>query len=106
MFEIKCPIDPEEYTDLHFGMFKLIQREEFRADFFACYDCIWELINLRNDKQHYHDGLFVFDIPTFNERVARESLLNAVSHRNYQLNGRFLCVNTAKGLLSKAPVVC
>jgi ATP-dependent DNA helicase RecG len=31
--------------------------------------------------------LFVFDIPTFNERVVREALLNAVSHRNYQLNG-------------------
>ena len=63
------------------------QREEFRIGFFACYDQLWELINLRNDKQHYQDGLFVFDIPTFNERVVREALLNAVSHRNYQLTG-------------------
>ena len=62
-------------------------REEFRVGFFSCYDRIWELINLRNDKQHYQDGLFVFDIPTFNERVVREALLNAVSHRNYQLGG-------------------
>ena len=29
----------------------------------------------------------MFDIPTFNERVVREALLNAVSHRNYQLSG-------------------
>jgi len=63
------------------------QREEFRIGFFACYDKIWELVNLRNDNQHYQDGLFVFNIPTFNERVIREALLNAVSHRNYQLNG-------------------
>ena len=63
------------------------QRDEFRAGFFSCYDRIWELINLRNDRQHYQDGLFVFDIPTFNERVVREVLLNAVSHRNYQLGG-------------------
>jgi ATP-dependent DNA helicase RecG len=63
------------------------QREEFRIGFFACYDRLWELINLRNDKQHYQEGLFVFDIPTFNERVVREALLNAVSHRNYQLSG-------------------
>jgi ATP-dependent DNA helicase RecG len=63
------------------------QREEFRVGLFACFDRIWELINLRNDKQHYQDGLFVFDIPTFNERVVREALLNAVSHRNYQLTG-------------------
>lgn len=63
------------------------QREEFRIGFFACYDRIWELINLRNDKQHYQEGFFVFDIPTFNERVVREAILNAVSHRNYQLSG-------------------
>jgi ATP-dependent DNA helicase RecG len=63
------------------------QREEYRVGFFVCYDRIWELINLRNDKQHYQDGLFLFDIPTFNERVVREALLNAVSHRNYQLSG-------------------
>lgn len=63
------------------------QREEFRIGFFACYDKIWELINLRNDKQHYQDGFFVLDILTFNERVAREAILNAVSHRSYQLSG-------------------
>lgn len=63
------------------------QREEFRVGFFASYDRIWELINLRNDKQHYQDGFFVYDINTFNERVVREAVLNAVSHRNYQIGG-------------------
>ena len=63
------------------------QREEFRIGFFACYDRLWELINLRNDKQHYQEGFFVYDIPTFNERVVREAILNAVSHRNYQMGG-------------------
>lgn len=63
------------------------QREEFRVGFFACYDRLWELINLRNDKQHYQEGFFVYDIPTFNERVVREAILNAVSHRNYQMGG-------------------
>ena len=63
------------------------QREEFRAGFFSCYDRLWELVNLRNDKQHYQEGFFVYDIPTFNERVVREAILNAVSHRNYQMGG-------------------
>lgn len=63
------------------------QREEFRVGFFACYNRLWELINLRNDKQHYQEGFFVYDIPTFNERVVREAILNAVSHRNYQMGG-------------------
>ncbi len=63
------------------------QREEFRIGFFACYDRIWELVNLRNDTQHYQEGFFVYDIPTFSERVVREAILNAVSHRNYQMVG-------------------
>lgn len=63
------------------------QREEFREGFFSCYNRIWELVNLRNNKQHYQEGFFVYDIPTFNERVVREAILNAVSHRNYQMGG-------------------
>ena len=63
------------------------QREDFREGFFNCFDRIWELVNLRNDKQHYQDGLFVRPVPTFNERVVREALLNTVSHRDYQRAG-------------------
>lgn len=63
------------------------QREEFRTGFFACHNRLWELVNLRNDVQHYQEGFFIFDIPTFNELVVREALLNAVCHRNYQLAG-------------------
>ncbi len=62
-------------------------RKEYREGFLLFYDDIWNTINLRNDKQHYQDGLFVWDIPTFNERVVREALLNAVSHRDYKLQG-------------------
>ena len=63
------------------------QREEFRAGFFSYYDRLWELVNLRNDVQHYQEGFFVYDISTFNEQAVREAILNAVSHRNYQLAG-------------------
>jgi len=61
------------------------QREEFRQGFFGYYDRLWELINARNDMQHFQSGLFVFDVPTFSKGTVREALLNAVSHRNYQL---------------------
>ena len=63
------------------------QRVEFRTGFFACFNQLWDLINLRNDIQHYQEGFFIFDIPTFNESAVREAILNAVSHRNYQLAG-------------------
>jgi ATP-dependent DNA helicase RecG len=62
-------------------------REEFTEGFFNYNDRIWELVNLRNDKQHYQDGLFVFPVSTFNERVTREALLNSITHRDYQLAG-------------------
>ncbi len=63
------------------------QRNEFRQGFFQFHDALWERINLRNDVQHFRDGLFVWNIPTFNEDVVREAILNAVSHRNYRLQG-------------------
>lgn len=79
------------------------QREEFRMGFFACYDRIWELINLRNDKQHYQEGFFIFDIATFNERVVREAILNAVSHRNYQLGGSIFIRQFRDRLVVESP---
>lgn len=63
------------------------QRKEFRQGFFSFYDQLWETIDLRNDMQHYQDGLFVLDIPTLNEAAVREALLNAVSHRDYRMGG-------------------
>ena len=79
------------------------QREEFRDAFFNIQDDIWERINLRNDKQHYQDGFFVFDIDTFNEQSTREALLNAVSHRNYQLAGSIFIVQYRERLVVTSP---
>jgi ATP-dependent DNA helicase RecG len=63
------------------------QRLEFRQGFFTALDELWIAINLRNEVQQYQDGLFVKQIPTFNERVVREAILNAVTHRDYRLAG-------------------
>lgn len=61
------------------------QRKEYREGFFLVDGDLWETINLRNDVQQYRDGLFMKDIPTFNEDVVREAVLNAVCHRDYRL---------------------
>ena len=63
------------------------QREEFRQGFLLTLDTLWNLINLRNDKQHFQDGLYIWDIPTFNEDAVREAILNAVCHRDYRNGG-------------------
>ncbi len=62
-------------------------RKEYRQGFFSWYDELWNTINLRNDLQHFQSGLFVLDVPTFNERAVREAVLNAVSHRDYRMSG-------------------
>jgi len=63
------------------------ERHEFREGFFSWYDKLWECISRRNVNQHFQEGPFVLDLPTFDERPIREAILNAVSHRNYQLGG-------------------
>jgi len=62
-------------------------RREFRQGFLPLLDDLWNVINLRNDLQHYQQGIFVWDVPTFNERAVREAFLNAVSHRDYRSGG-------------------
>lgn len=63
------------------------ERVEYREGFFCWYEAIWAKINLRNDRQSYQDGLFRYDVPTFDEIQVRESLLNAIAHRDYRLGG-------------------
>ncbi len=63
------------------------QRIEYRQGFFLIQNDLWNAINLRNEIQSYRDGLFVWDIPTFNEGVVREAVLNAICHRDYRLAG-------------------
>jgi ATP-dependent DNA helicase RecG len=63
------------------------QREEFRQGALKTLDALWHLLNLRNDNQPFQDGLFIFDIPTFNALAVREALLNAFVHRDYRLGG-------------------
>ena len=79
------------------------QRKEFRQGFFSFYDELWDLINLRNDIQHFQAGLFVLDIPTFSERVVREAVLNAVSHRDYQLGGSVFIRQHPRRLVLESP---
>ena len=63
------------------------QRKEFRKGFFLFYDDLWETINLRNEVFQYQVKLERHSVPTFNEQAIREAILNAVSHREYRMQG-------------------
>lgn len=62
-------------------------RREFRRGFLPILDELWQIVNLRTDLQHFQHGLFVWDVPTFDERAVRELILNAVAHRDYRHGG-------------------
>ncbi len=79
------------------------QREEYRQGFFGFHDGLYGAIGVRNDLQHYQDGLFVYDIPTFAERPIREVILNAVSHRNYQFGGSVFVRQYPRRLVVESP---
>jgi ATP-dependent DNA helicase RecG len=63
------------------------QRIEYTQGFLLFFDELWNTINLRNDKQHFQDGFVMLGVPTFNEKVVREAVLNAVAHRDYKSAG-------------------
>ena len=79
------------------------QREEYRKGFFLFFDKLWETINLRNDLHQYQDGLFQKSIPTLNESVVREAVLNAISHRDYRLQGSITIRQVPKRLEVVSP---
>ena len=66
------------------------QRNEYRQGFLSFYDKLWDTVNLRNDVQHFQDGLFMVDVPTFSEAAIREAILNSVGHRDYRNHGSVL----------------
>lgn len=79
------------------------QRREFRKGFLLYLDELWELIALRNEIHSYREGLFRRDIPTFNEEVIREGLLNALAHRDYRLGGSIFVRQYPKALEIVSP---
>ncbi|MBK7044101.1 MAG: putative DNA binding domain-containing protein [Rhodanobacteraceae bacterium] len=78
-------------------------RVELREGFLLSHDRLWERINLRNDRQSYQDGLFRYDIATFDEVAVREALLNAVAHRDYRLGGSVFVRQYARRLEVVSP---
>lgn len=66
------------------GQIPFDNRIEFIEPFFILIDELWKTINLRNGSFPIQDGAYIFSIPYFNEEVIRESINNAISHRDYR----------------------
>jgi ATP-dependent DNA helicase RecG len=59
-------------------------RIPFSQPFFILIDELWNTINLRNGSIPIQEGAYIFNIPFFNEEVIRESINNAITHRDYR----------------------
>lgn len=75
-----------EYRNTH-DQIHFSERHEYRKPILIAVEEIWKDINNHNQTYQYQEGLLRHDIRTFNELVAREALLNAVTHRDYQQKG-------------------
>lgn len=78
-------------------------RENYQDGFLLCADAIWEKINLRNEVYQVREGLFRRDIPSFDEDVVREALLNAVAHRDYRAHGSVFILQSPRQLIVESP---
>jgi ATP-dependent DNA helicase RecG len=78
-------------------------RETYHGGFLLYHDRLWEKINLRNEVDQFQEGLFRWDIRAFNERVVREALLNAITHREYQHSGSVFVKQSARKLSVESP---
>ncbi len=61
-------------------------RVVYRQPFFLMIEQLWHDIDLRNGSFSIKEGPYIFDVPYFNEEVIRESINNAVAHRDYNRN--------------------
>lgn len=62
-------------------------RQDYQMPLFLAIKEIWRYIDqpLLNAQQHVQDGAYILDIPSFNEEVVREAILNACCHRSMQI---------------------
>lgn len=59
-------------------------RIEYHEPFFCMIERLWRDINMRNGNIPVKEGPYIFDVPYFNEDVIRESINNAIVHRDYR----------------------
>lgn len=72
-------------SQIHFD-----NRCSFQKAFFVLIDELWQMIDLRNGSFPIQEGAYIFNVPFFNEEVIRESVNNAITHRDYRRNGEIV----------------
>jgi ATP-dependent DNA helicase RecG len=71
----------QSLTQTHFD-----KREPYTKPLFITIDEIWNYLDRRNRDNKIDEGPYKFDLPYFNQEVIRESVLNAMAHRDYSIS--------------------
>lgn len=67
-------------------------------------DKIWELVNRQNGNIPIESGAYILAIPTFNEAVIREAILNAIAHRDYTIGSDIVIKQSPRKISIHNPV--
>jgi len=78
-----------EYRNLE-NQIPFDNRIVFSKPFFKLIEELWNTINLRNGSFPIQDGAYIFNVPYFNEEVIRESINNAITHRDYRISSEIV----------------
>jgi ATP-dependent DNA helicase RecG len=70
-------------------------RTSWRKPIFAVYNDIWEAINARNIRFPFQEGFVQREVYAFREKVIREALLNAITHRDYRVKGKSVFIKAS-----------
>ena len=69
---------------------KFIDRKEFSGSMLKQLFDVYDYLRLNNKKQSIYEGLNRIDINDYDDLVLRESLLNALIHRDYSFSGSII----------------
>ena len=65
------------------GKIQFDKRDQFMDPYFVLIEDLWKTIDARNKLKHIQIDSYIIDIPELNHEIIRESINNAVAHRDY-----------------------
>lgn len=79
-------------------------RKTWRQSFLTIIDEIWRELESRNIRTPFQEGFIQREVFAFDERSIRESVLNAVAHRDYTIGGQVIFITASPdGFLIESP---
>lgn len=93
IFQFRYNTESVEYTD----------RVDYKKAFLLLENELWDKINSRNEITQIQEGFLTREIQSFNKRVIKESVLNAITHRDYRNSGSIVIQQSPQEFCIESP---